>query len=112
MGWDAETVDVVSVVGRDVHRVLRSIAPGHRSIVLSSDADTPGSVADLLVNTGHGGSKMNVLGDLGSDDETSIATTADEWARHRGPQLNAIENEVASPGVGGGGGGVPGRGKA
>ncbi|HEY9563834.1 MAG TPA: precorrin-6y C5,15-methyltransferase (decarboxylating) subunit CbiE, partial [Nocardioides sp.] len=36
MGWDAETVDVVSVVGRDVHRVLRSIAPGHRSIVLSS----------------------------------------------------------------------------
>src|SRR3546814_3185507 len=51
MGWDAETVDVVSVVGRDVHRVLRSIAPGHRSIVLSSDADTPGLVADLLVNT-------------------------------------------------------------
>src|SRR3546814_13235371 len=89
MGWDAETVDVVSVVGRDVHRVLRSIAPGHRSIVLSSDADTPGLVADLLVNTGHGGSKMTVLGDLGSDDETSIATTADEWARRRDRKSNS-----------------------
>ena len=42
MGWDSETVRVVTVVGRDLDLVRRQVAPGQRLVVLSSDADDPG----------------------------------------------------------------------
>ena len=48
MGWPAERVEVVSTVGRDPHTVLRTLSPGHRVLVLSADASTPGVVAGLL----------------------------------------------------------------
>ena len=48
LGWSAESTTVVSVVGRDVHAVLRELAPGRRVLVLSSDENTPGELAALL----------------------------------------------------------------
>src|SRR4051794_35466826 len=52
MGWDSEAVDVISHVGRDAHAALRALAPGHRLVLLSSDAGTPSEVAALLVGAG------------------------------------------------------------
>ena len=68
MGWAAESCVVVSLVGRDVSLVARELAPGRRILALSSDASTPEQVANLLVTTGFGASRMTVLGELGRMD--------------------------------------------
>jgi len=90
MGWAAETVDVVTVVGRDPHSLLARLTPGRRLIVLSSDEHTPDLVADLLVGAGYGSSTMTVLGDLAGPEESRFATAAAAWAQARSPRLNVI----------------------
>jgi precorrin-6Y C5,15-methyltransferase (decarboxylating) len=96
LGWSAESTAVVSVVGRDVHAVLRELAPGRRVLVLSSDEATPAQVAALLVERGYGASRMVVLGDLGGDPETRVDTTAAEFGSPA-PRLNIVALELAGP---------------
>ncbi len=76
MGWDSETVRVVTVVGRDLDLVRRQVAPGQRLVVLSSDATTPAALALLLTDAGYGPSTLTVLGDLGTPQESRRETTA------------------------------------
>ncbi len=69
LGWSAENSDIITVVGRDLNQVRRRLAPGERLLILSSDGETPGQLADLLVDAGYGDSWMVVLGDLGAPHE-------------------------------------------
>ncbi|CAN5422660.1 bifunctional cobalt-precorrin-7 (C(5))-methyltransferase/cobalt-precorrin-6B (C(15))-methyltransferase [soil metagenome] len=96
LGWSAESSVVVSVVGRDVHAVVRELAPGRRILVLSSDEATPGELADLLIGCGYGASRMVVLSDLGSASETVEETTAAEFSGPA-PRLNIIAVEASGP---------------
>jgi len=98
MGWSAESCVVVTVVGRSVSRVLRECAPGRRVMVLSSDASTPGVLAELLTSSGWGASRMTVLGDLGSASESSVTAVASSWSESS-PALNVIALEVAGSGL-------------
>jgi precorrin-6Y C5,15-methyltransferase (decarboxylating) len=94
LGWASETVRVVSVVGRDLDLARRHLAPGQRLIVLSSDAQTPGELATLLVEAGYGPSVLTVLGDLGTTSETRfriVAADADGLAD--APTLNLVAVE-------------------
>jgi precorrin-6B C5,15-methyltransferase / cobalt-precorrin-6B C5,C15-methyltransferase len=104
--WPAETVEVVSLVGREPARVLRALAPGRRVLVLSSDEHTPRVVAGLLRERGYGRSRMTVLGDLGSCSESRVEGTADGWA-HTAPPLNIVALELSGPPFGGLLGGLP-----
>lgn len=79
MGWPAERCAVVTLVGRDPRLLLRWLSPGARLLVLSSDAGTPALAAALLSGAGYGGTRMTVLGDLGSDAESRLEGTADGW---------------------------------
>ncbi|OOC54330.1 MULTISPECIES: precorrin-6y C5,15-methyltransferase (decarboxylating) subunit CbiE [Nocardiopsis] len=101
MGWPAERCAVVGLVGRDPRLLLRELAPGHRVLVLSSDGDTPAAVAALLAGAGYGASRMTVLGDLGSDSESRLETTADGWLGTappgRVPALHVLALELAGP---------------
>ncbi len=106
MGWPAETVAVVSLVGRDAHTLLRELAPGRRVVVLSSDAGTPGQVAALLTAAGYGATPMTVLADLGADDESRIDALAGEWAGDV-PALNVVALDLAGPVVGSWAAGLP-----
>lgn len=100
MNWAAETVETVSLVGRDPHTVLRALAPGHRILVLSGDGSTPAVVARLLVDAGFGASAMAVLSDLGSQDENRTDSTAATWRGDAEP-LNVIAIEcVGARGLG------------
>jgi precorrin-6Y C5,15-methyltransferase (decarboxylating) len=90
LGWAAEDVDVVSVVGRDVHRVLRPLAPGRRLLVLSSGAGTPNEVADLLAERGYGASELTVLTELGGAGEHQVSGTARDWPRPPSGALNLV----------------------
>ncbi len=98
MGWSAESCVVVTVVGRSVSRVLRECAPGRRVLVLSSDASTPGALAELLTSSGWGESRLTVLGDLGSSSESSASGVASSWSESS-PALNVIAVEVAGNGL-------------
>lgn len=79
MNWATETTDVVSLVGRDLHTVLRPLAPDHRIIALSADGSTPAKVAQLLVDAGYGASRLTVIENLGSSTESSRSATAATW---------------------------------
>ncbi|SDS04707.1 precorrin-6Y C5,15-methyltransferase (decarboxylating) [Nocardioides scoriae] len=97
MGWAAESVEVVSLVGRDPHLLLRALAPGRRLLVLTSDERTPGVVAELLVAQGYAASRLTVLGDLGADDESRSEGVAGGWDVVA-PRLHVLAVEVAGPG--------------
>jgi precorrin-6B C5,15-methyltransferase / cobalt-precorrin-6B C5,C15-methyltransferase len=99
MGWSAEGSTVVTVVGRDLHAVLRELAPGWRVLVLSSDAGTPAALAALLVERGYGDSPMTVLGDLGSATESRVEATAGTWTAEA-PALNVVALDLRGPVVG------------
>jgi precorrin-6Y C5,15-methyltransferase (decarboxylating) len=105
MGWPAESVDVVSAVGRDPSAVLRSLAPGHRLLVLSSDESTPAQVARLLATSGYGASRMTVLGDLGAADESRVEGIAATWTADVS-RLNVVAVELDGPAVGSWSGGL------
>jgi precorrin-6B C5,15-methyltransferase / cobalt-precorrin-6B C5,C15-methyltransferase len=106
LGWSAESTAVVSVVGRDVHPVLRELAPGHRLLVLSSDQETPSTIAGLLAARGYGPSRFVVLGDLGSDHETIVDTTAEQFVGDA-PRLNIVALQLNGPLVAGWVAGLP-----
>lgn len=106
MGWAADTCVVVSLVGRQVERVLRELAPGRRVIVLSADEATPGEVAEMLTHAGYGASAMHVLGNLGGSDFSRVDATAGAWSGPA-PRLNVIGIELAGPRVGGWLAGLP-----
>ncbi|WP_231482631.1 precorrin-6y C5,15-methyltransferase (decarboxylating) subunit CbiE [Nocardioides sp. URHA0020] len=96
LGWPAEACSVVTVVGRDLHAVLRELAPGWRVVVLSSDASTPDELARLLVALGYGESRMTVLGDLGAPEESRSEATAATWTGPA-PRLNVIALDLRGP---------------
>jgi precorrin-6Y C5,15-methyltransferase (decarboxylating) len=99
MRWSAESTEVVTLVGRDPHLVARSLAPGLRLLVLSSDGSTPAVVAGLLTTAGYGASPMTVLADLGSNTESRTDGVAASWGDQPGPDLNVIAVELVSSGA-------------
>jgi precorrin-6Y C5,15-methyltransferase (decarboxylating) len=106
LGWSAESTAAVSVVGRDVHAVLRELAPGRRVLVLSSDEKTPAALAALLVERGYATSRFVVMGELGSDRETVHDTTAGDFAGDAA-RLNIVALQLNGPLLAGWATGLP-----
>jgi precorrin-6Y C5,15-methyltransferase (decarboxylating) len=106
MRWSAEETEVLTLVGRPLERLVRQVAPGRRVLVLSSDDSTPGRVAGLLTDLGHGASRLTVLGDLGGADETRADGIAADWSV-TSPQLNVLAIECHGPPLGGWTPGLP-----
>ena len=90
MRWSAESCDVVSLVGRDVDRVRRLLAPGNRVVILSGGATTPAQVAAILVAAGLGATRLTVLSDLGSDAQARLDGVAESWSHGHVPPLNVL----------------------
>ncbi len=77
MGWTVQDTEVISLVNADTHTAVRR---GGRAIVLSSDRDTPESLAALLDSYGRGDSQFTVLEQLGGPRERRRDGTAHQWA--------------------------------
>ncbi|WP_020143586.1 bifunctional cobalt-precorrin-7 (C(5))-methyltransferase/cobalt-precorrin-6B (C(15))-methyltransferase [Terracoccus sp. 273MFTsu3.1] len=90
MRWAAEDSDVVTLVGRDVDRLRRDLAPRARLVVLTSGDDAPARIASLLVEEGYAGSRLTVLGDLGSPAESRIDGVAASWDGRPAPRLHLV----------------------
>ena len=108
LGWAAESVEIVSLVGRDAHAVLRPLADGRRLLVLSADETTPAAVASLLTEAGFGASALTVLGDLGAATESRVDGTAATWSAEtwtaetwttEPPRLNVLAVECRGVGL-------------
>ena len=99
MRWSAESCTVVSLVGRDVSRLQRELAPDRRILVLSSDETTPAAVAELLTGAGFGESRLSILSDLGSSAQKRTDVRADGFSG-TAPRLNIVAIEVVGPASG------------
>jgi precorrin-6B C5,15-methyltransferase / cobalt-precorrin-6B C5,C15-methyltransferase len=108
MGWPADSYDVITVVGRNPASMLRSLSPGRRLIVLSSDESTPAVVAELLTAAGYGPSTLSVLCDLGGFKEARLNAVAAAFPATAIPRLNLVcvqcvakPSTVVLPAIGG-----------
>ena len=90
MGWAAEESAVVTLVGRDLDRLRRDLAPRARLVVLTSGEDAPARIAALLVEEGYAGSRLTVLGDLGSVVESRTEGMAASWDGGPAPRLHLV----------------------
>jgi precorrin-6Y C5,15-methyltransferase (decarboxylating) len=106
MGWAAESSDVLTLVGRDAEMLVRELAPERRLLVLSSDESTPARVARLLTARGYSESRMTVLGDLGSPEETRVEGTAGTWSATVS-RLHVLALDLSGPVVGSWTAGLP-----
>ncbi|MEA5154933.1 precorrin-6y C5,15-methyltransferase (decarboxylating) subunit CbiE [Raineyella sp.] len=95
MRWPEETCDFVSLVGRDVNRLRRHLAPGNRVIALSGGAGTPAAIAELLRAEGFGATRMTVLADLGAPEQARYDGLAADWPYDTVPALNVLCLDVA-----------------
>lgn len=106
LGWAAESTEVLTLVGRDVALLVRQLAPGRRVLVLSSDESTPERVALLLTGRGYAESRMTVMGNLGSPDETRVEGTAGAWSQTVS-RLHVLALELSGPVAGSWTAGLP-----
>ena len=90
LGWPLEGVACLSAHGRPVSALAASFGAGHRLLILSADATTPGEIASLLTCEGFGESRMTVLEHLGGALERSMSATAEGFSLPLGAALNVV----------------------
>ena len=96
MGWAAESVDVVTLVGRPVERLRAAVWPGARIVVLCSDGSTPAVIAESLVEWGSGDAVMTAWWHLGGSGEGSRRAVASQWGAEPTPDLVVVCVDVVS----------------
>jgi precorrin-6Y C5,15-methyltransferase (decarboxylating) len=100
MGWALPETVLLSVHGRALDRVRPHLHPGARILALTSDADGPAALAQLLTELGFGASQLTVLGALGGDNERIGAAIAANFDVQDVAALNTVAVDVvASPGA-------------
>ncbi|WJS01682.1 precorrin-6y C5,15-methyltransferase (decarboxylating) subunit CbiE [Roseibium aggregatum] len=99
MGWALQETDCLSVHGRPVDLLRASLYPGARILCLTSNAETPRQVADLLADEGYGRSRMTVLEHLGGTRERCVAGTAEDWSTEVADFHTLALDVIADPGV-------------
>ncbi len=69
LGWPLQEVTTVSLHGRPIELILPHLQPGRRILALTSDADGPKALAELLAANGFGASRLTLLEALGGPRE-------------------------------------------
>jgi len=91
--WPLNEIDCLTVHGRDLDRVRAFLMPGNRLIVLTNDGNTPSQIAELLKDTGFGGSLLTVFSQMGGTDERRFEGTAIDLDHDAIPDLNTVAIE-------------------
>jgi precorrin-6Y C5,15-methyltransferase (decarboxylating) len=99
LGWPSDSFDVVRV-SMTLAPLRRVLTPGRRVLVLSADERTPGAVAGLLTDAGHGRSVVTILSDLGTTTQSRHDASAAQLAAAPPTvsRLNIVALTVAGPG--------------
>jgi precorrin-6Y C5,15-methyltransferase (decarboxylating) len=93
LGWSLADTETVTVHGRPLHLLNRTIQPGARLLIYSQDGDTPAQVAALLTARGFGASPITVIERLGSPRERRIDGIASAWVNEKCANLNTVAVE-------------------
>jgi precorrin-6Y C5,15-methyltransferase (decarboxylating) len=96
LGWPLQDTDVVSLHGRDLHELVRYLAPGRRVLALSWNGQTPAQVARLLVARGYGASRLFVLEALGGPEERQREARAADFEVADVQDLNVVGMVLAA----------------
>ncbi|QSV53076.1 MAG: precorrin-6y C5,15-methyltransferase (decarboxylating) subunit CbiE [Dolichospermum sp. UKL201] len=100
LGWSLTEVETLSLCGRPVSLVQSYIYPGAKLLILSEGKNTPGHVAEILINRGYGNSQITVLEKMGNIEETIITDIATNWQEENIALLNTIAVEcIADRGI-------------
>jgi precorrin-6Y C5,15-methyltransferase (decarboxylating) len=79
LGWPLQDATTISLHGRPIDLIRPHLHNGRRIIALTSDADTPRQLADLLSASGFGQSELCVLETLGGMREQLRRCRADHF---------------------------------
>lgn len=96
LGWPLQEVETVSLHGRPPELIRPLLSPGRKILALTSDADGPAMVAEILLADGFSGSRLTILEALGGPDEKVTATTVGESLPATVNPLNLAAIEVAA----------------
>lgn len=100
LGWALAEAVILSLHGRPIELIRPHLHPGSRLLVLTSDGDAPGQIAELLTKDGFGPTRLTVLEALGGAREKVRFTTADAFDLTDIDPLNLLALEVvAEPGA-------------
>ncbi|WP_346915656.1 precorrin-6y C5,15-methyltransferase (decarboxylating) subunit CbiE [uncultured Roseibium sp.] len=79
LGWALQDVETISLHGRPVETLSGFLYPGAKILALTSNGETPETVANLLTAQGYGQSRVTVLEHMGGDKERVVSGHADGW---------------------------------
>jgi precorrin-6Y C5,15-methyltransferase (decarboxylating) len=96
LGWPLQKVATVSLHGRPLDLIRPHLHHGRRIIALTSDAETPGQLAQLLRVSGFGQSELHVLEALGGQRERQRHARADCFDLAAVDPLNVCAIEVVA----------------
>ena len=92
LGWSLADVEAVTIHGRAASQILPHLAPRVRMLVLTKDANSPRTVADLLCRHGFGDSRMVALAAMGGPREARFEGSARDW-NHAVPDFHVLAVE-------------------
>jgi len=95
LGWPLADCITMSLGNRPLDELRLQLAPGRRCLLLSEDGRTPRLVAELLVASGWGPSRLHVFEHLGGPREAVVEATAEEWGARQTADLNTIALDCA-----------------
>ncbi len=89
MGWSLADCETLTIHGRADSQLVPHLAPGACLLVLTQNADSPKSVAAMLVERGFGDSRMTALAALGGPKEERFDGVARDWS-HNVPDFHTL----------------------
>jgi precorrin-6Y C5,15-methyltransferase (decarboxylating) len=99
LGWALQDVETISLHGRPVETLTSFLYPGAKILALTSNGQTPQTVAAILFAQGYGRSRMTVLEHMGGEKERIVSGSADGW-NETVADFNTLALEItADPGV-------------
>ncbi len=96
LGWALHEIETVSLHGCPLDLIRPLLHPGARILALTSDADGPAAVAELLERDGFGASRLTVLEALGGPDERVRTASARDFDLANINPLNVLALEIDS----------------
>jgi precorrin-6B C5,15-methyltransferase / cobalt-precorrin-6B C5,C15-methyltransferase len=99
LGWPAADVELISVLGRPLETIVRSLQPPRRLLAYLTGTQGAAALARVLCEHGFGPSRLVVLEQLGGPAERIVHSTALEWGQQPVDPLHAVAIECrAAPG--------------
>jgi len=96
MGWPLPETVLVSLHGKALDRIRPHLHPGARILALTSDADGPAALAQLLTESGFAQSTLTALEALGGPNERIRSAVAASFDLADIAALNIVAIEVAA----------------